>query len=169
MTRVSALAIISSCLFVLSCYRVEKETKFVKSKAKYVATETRDKIFPIYDSYKPDTKYNKRRFKEFFGFWPTSDVKNIYCHADQMGIDHDYSFAFTCNRKTIQKIETNLSLQNDSIPETHPSGLFHDFDWWHTTKIDTLKPSWRKGDHQKYYFLWYDSINCDAYYFEYDL
>jgi hypothetical protein len=85
-----------------------------------------------------------------------------------MGIDHDYSFAFTCNRETIQKIEKNLSLQNDSIPETYPSGLFHNFDWWNAAKINSLKPSWRKGNHEKYYFLWYDSINYDAYYFEFD-
>lgn len=160
---------IVASFFVVTCTRVKDEAKNIKNKATKTLSDAKDKFFPVYDSQTPDSQNNKNRFEEFFGFKPTKDVKNIYCHADEMGIDSDYSFAFMCDKETIRKIEDELNLDNDSLPELNPSGFFHDFDWWDKEKIDTLMPSWRKGDHEKYYLLWYDSINKEAYYFEYDL
>ena len=111
----------------------------------------------------------KRRFEEFFGFQPTKDVREIYCYADVLGIDHDYSFSFICSTTTVDKICKHLHLSNDSINQTDISGLFHEFEWWNTNKIKKLTPFWTEGDHQTYFYLWYDTLEHQAYYFEYDL
>ena len=165
---IKILFILASCLSA-SCTRVKDEATNLKNKATETLSRTKDKFFPAYDSQTPDTENNRKRFEEFFGFKPTKDVKSIYCYADEMGIDSDYSFAFKCDNETIRKIEDELDLGNDSLPKLNPSALFHDFEWWNKDKIDSLQPSWRKGDHEKYYLLWYDSLNREAYYFEYNL
>ena len=128
-----------------------------------------DKFFPKYDHNLPDSENNKQRFEDFFGFAPTSDVDSIFCFADEIGIDHDYSFSFNCNQTTIHKICNNLKLTNDSIFSTDFTSLFHDLKWWDKDKIKKLKPYWTVNEHQTHYFLWFDSTKAKAFYFEFDL
>ncbi|MEX6690887.1 hypothetical protein QTN47_25485 [Danxiaibacter flavus] len=160
-------------LTLLSCDRVKKESRSVADKVKHQVAEKKsdlnDKIIAHYDSYHPDTKFNKKRFSEFFMFDPTPDVKNIYCYADEMGIDHDYQFSFNCDTTTINKIVSNLNLKAGIVDDNNGSGLWHDFPWWDSSKIESLIPFSKKGEHETYWYLWYDRPTQKAYYFSFDM
>jgi hypothetical protein len=156
-----------------SCDRIKRKSKQVANNTKATLAEKKaefgDKLIAHYDSYKPDTKFNKRRFQEFFSFAPPADVKDIYCHADEMGIDHDYQFSFYCNSATVNKIVQNLQLTKADSSDNFSNGLWHSFPWWDSTRIVTLTPYLKKGDHETYWYLWYDQNNEKAYYFEFDM
>lgn len=128
-----------------------------------------DRIIARYDAYNPDTRFNKKRFHEHFGFAPTKDVSEIYCHADEMGIDHDYQFSFTCDTSTVTRIISNLRLTQASKPDDLGSGLWHSYPWWDSMTIAGLTPYFKKGEHQTYKYLWYDQVKGKAYYFEFDM
>ena len=157
----------------LSCQRIKNEGHQVVNKTKQTITEKKsdlgDKIIAHYDSYIPDTKFNKKRFSEFFMFYPSSDVKNIYCYADEMGIDHEYQFSFNCDTMTINKIISNLNLKKGTVDENNSSGLWHNFPWWDSSKIEKLKPFSKKGSNETYWYLWYDASKQKAYYFSFDM
>ncbi len=159
-------------LALISCHRIKKESHKVVDKAKQEIAEKKselsDKIIAHYDAYHPDTKFNKKRFSEFFMFNPTSDVKNIYCYADEMGIDHDYQFSFNCDTNTMNKIIFNLKLKQRII-DNNGNGFWHKFPWWDSSKIERLKPFSKKGEHQSYSYLWYDTAEQKAYYFSFDM
>ena len=156
-----------------SCDNVKKKAHQAADKTKAVIAEKKenlgDKLIARYDPYHPDTKFNKKRFAEFFLFTPTADVKNIYCHADEMGIDHDYQFSFNCDTKTINKIILQLNLNKAASSVNYGSNLWHNYPWWDSAKIVTLKPFFKKGDHENYSYLWYDPVKRKAYYFAFDL
>ncbi len=160
-------------LSLFSCDKVKRKGHQAVNKAKTTLAEKKadigDKIIARFDAYEPDTRFNKKRFYEFFSFYPTQDVKNIYCHADELGIDHDYQFAFNCDTATITKIISYLNLTKSEQPDNFSSGLWNDFPWWDSTKITTLKPYWTKGKHETYRYLWYDTSGQKAYYFTFDM
>ena len=83
-------------LILVSCDRIKRKSHNVVDNAKDKIREkkdaTLDKVLPTFDSYSPDTKSNKKRFEEFFGFPPTKDVTEIYCFDDQIGIDSKFIF-----------------------------------------------------------------------------
>ena len=63
---------ISTMIFILSlnsCDRIrEKGQQLVgetEQKVKDKSKDIVDKVVPHFDAYKPDTKYNKQRFKDF--------------------------------------------------------------------------------------------------------
>lgn len=87
--------------------------KRIKQKAKAIAKDSADIVFPVFDSYKADTKYNKKRFADFLEIEITSDVKNIYCYNDAIGIDASYQFAFNCSEQTAAKIIAQHHLIKD--------------------------------------------------------
>ena len=66
-----------------------------------------DKVIPSFDAYHPYTRNNKKRFYEFLKVKLTSDIINIYCFDDAVGIDADYMFSFNCNEKTDYHIMIN--------------------------------------------------------------
>ena len=107
---------------IYSCDRVKRKSQQAVDKAHAKITEKKadigDKLITRYDAYTPDTRFNKKRFQEFFGFAPTADVKELYCHADEMGIDHDYQFSFTCDTSTVTKIISKLALVKADQPDT---------------------------------------------------
>jgi len=160
-------------LVLFSCDRIKKESRKVVDKTEQKIAEKKsdlgDKIIAHYDPYHPDTKFNKKRFSEFFMFEPTPDVKNIYCYADEMGIDHDYQFSFNCDTTTINKIIANLRLNKGVIDDNNGSGFWHSFSWWDSSKIETITPFSRKGEHETYWYLWYDTSQRKAYYFSFDM
>jgi hypothetical protein len=160
-------------LTLFSCDRIKRESHKAIDKTKQTVTEKKsdlsDKIIAHYDPYHPDTKFNKKRFSELFMFDPTVDVKNIYCYADEMGIDHDYQFSFNCDTTTINKIVSNLNLKKGIIDDNNGSGLWHDFPWWDSSKIEALIPFSKKGEHETYWYLWYDTPKRKAYYFSFDM
>jgi hypothetical protein len=158
---------------IYSCDRVKRKSQQAVDKAHAKIAEKKadigDKLITRYDAYTPDTRFNKKRFQEFFGFAPTADVKELYCHADEMGIDHDYQFSFTCNTSTVTKIISKLALVKADQPDNFSSGLWHSFPWWDSTSISVSKPYFKKGDHETYWYLWYDHKKSKAYYFEFDM
>lgn len=155
------------------CDSIRRKTKQVADKAGNKVAEKKedlfDKLIPRFDAYTPDTKYNRKRFRQFFGIEPTPDVKDLYCHADEFGIDHSYQFSFSCDTSTITKINTRLNLTKAEQPETYSSGLWHNFSWWDSTTISNITPYYKKGEHETYYYLWFDEQKRKAYYFTFDL
>lgn len=167
------IILLLSLISILSCDRVKQKGRQVIDKARTELSEKKadlgDKIISHYDAYKPDTRFNKKRFQEFFGFVPTADVKELYCHADELSIDHSYQFSFICDTSTVTKIINGLKLAKADEPDNFGSGLWRSFPWWDSTSITTLKPYFRKGDHETYWYLWYDHTKGKAYYFEFDM
>lgn len=116
---------------VCSCNRVKQKSREVVENAKAKLADKKadveDKIVTHYDAFNPDTRFNKQRFQDLFGFTPTADVKELYCHADEMGIDHDYQFSFSCDTSTVSKIVSRLKLTMADKPDNFSSGLWHSF------------------------------------------
>ena len=87
-----------------------------------------------------------------------------------MGIDHDYQFSFNCDTATISRIVSKLKLTNkDVIDNNNGNGFWHNFPWWDSAKVETLKPFSKKGEHETYWYLWYDKPQQKAYYFSFDM
>lgn len=128
-----------------------------------------DDLIPTFDSYSPDTKFNKKRFEEFFGFAPTSDVKEIYCFGDQMGIDSKFQFSFRCDTATKNRIVKNLALIRTNRPDNSSSGLWKEFSWWDTGKITSINPYRYEVEHKYYRYLWFDDTTYRLHYIEYDM
>jgi hypothetical protein len=162
-----------SLLPFISCGRIKDEGNKVyedtKTSIKNKKDDVVDDLINTYDPYHPDTKYNRKRFTEFFLFSPTEDVKNLYCYADEMGIDHKYQFSFNCSLATINRIINNLKLEKGTTSENRGIGLWVKFPWWDAALIETLDPYYNKGEHKAYWYLWYDGANQKAYYFSFDM
>lgn len=160
-------------IFVLTVLTATISCDRIKSKAEKIVDDTKDeledKIIAHYNSDSADTKWNKKRFQEFFDFAPTADVKNIYCYADEMGIDHDYTFSFNCNTTTLNKIVSKLRLLRAEEPDNFSEGIQHSFFWWDKEKIKQLTPYYKKGEHEAYWYLWYDKAESKLYYFQFDM
>lgn len=78
-------------------------------------------------------------------------------------------FAFSCDTTTINKIVSKLSLRRGTLSDNYGSGLWHNFSWWDSAKIEKLKPYFKKGEHETYWYLWFDTSKQKAYYFEFDM
>ena len=158
---------------LLSCHRIrhkgDEALKWTRQALAEKKANARDKIIPHFDAFQPDTKFNKKRFEEFFHFYPSPDVKDLYCFGDMIGIDQDFQFAFNCDRATVNKIVSNLGLIKQSFPDESSSGLWHCFPWWDSARIVILAPYKMKGEHELYRYLWYDSSRGKAYYFDFDM
>lgn len=87
-----------------SCNWAKQKTVNQLRKSKHYIGAKIDKIFPSYDSDRPDTEHNKRRFQEHLQTNLTDDVKDIYCEADFMGIDYHVQITFTCDASTVDRI-----------------------------------------------------------------
>ena len=185
--------IILALTFVVSsfsCDRIKRKGHQALDKSKEVVKEKKDnmsdKIIAKFDASTPDTKFNKKRFLEFFGFHPTSDVKNLYCYSDQLGIDASYWFSFECNDSTAEKIVSKLKLQPDrryimmydstgkvidSILDTGnrlSAGLNSSpIDWWDTAFIKKSIP-YGKQNGNLHWYLWHDTRNKKVYFLTFD-
>ncbi len=173
MFRDNITLILCLCMLFASCETISNKGKEIAHKAeekvKQESDELTDKAFPEFDPHNADTKFNKLRFREFLKVELTSDIKNIYCFEDAMGIDADYQFSFNCNASTVEKILEKHHFSPDSTSKDFSTGIQHDFDWWDKDKIEKLKMySW--NEKERYYkFFWYDEKEEKAYYFEFDL
>lgn len=109
-----------------SCDGIKRKGNQVidKAKERIIAKKDAavDKAIPIFNSYTPDTKYNKKRFTEFFGFAPTSDVTDLYCYNDPIGIDSKFQFAFKCDSITRDRIVKHLNLAQAVGPDNFSTG-----------------------------------------------
>ena len=159
-------------LFSTGVYTLYFGIKKGKEKTTAIAKTVVEKIFPTFDSDKPDTEANKKNFQEFLKVDITPDIKNIYCFDDAIGQDADYMFSFDCNALTAKKIIERHELKKDSLPGNNPESMQHDFFWWDNKRINELKSySWNSDFERKniYKIFWFDEKNQKAYYFEYNL
>lgn len=146
---------------------------FGLQKGKEKTVQMAQKIFPPFDSDKPDTEANKKNFRHFLKVDITPDVKNIYCFDDAIGQDADYMFSFSCDSLTAQRIIERHELQKDSLVGNNPESMQNDFFWWDKKRISELESySWQSNNEKRknmYKLFWYDTKNEKAYYFEYDM
>ncbi len=163
------LLIFTFSIAFFSCDRLKKKGENVITKAKDGASKQLDKVFPTYDSYKPDTDHNKKRFKEHLQVELTSDVKNIYSYGDYLGINYKVLIAFTCNKKTINSIIDIKKMQETTSKDDDGLLFLDEFKWWNKDKIELLTP-YKIGKEGKYWqYLWYDRKTKQAFYEEYNL
>lgn len=124
--------------------------------------------FRSFDSDTPDTENNKIHFKNFLRVEVSEDIKDIYCHAAEMGIDKSYMFAFTCSPVTSLRIIEANNLVKDTL-DFDATSLQKDFTWWDKKSIAALdKYSYTNGK-QYYRYFWYDSLNRRAYFIDFDM
>src|SRR5687767_9814732 len=94
--RNTTLAVFLCAIF--SCQQVTTKGRETLDKSRQVMVEKKDniqdKFLNRFDAYSADTRFNKKRFQEFFGFPPPEDVRQLYCYADRLGIDAKYQFGF---------------------------------------------------------------------------
>jgi hypothetical protein len=161
------------CVSMISCDRIKGKGKAVARKTQDHLEAKRDaaidKLIPNFDSHNPDTKYNKKRFTDFFGMEPTNDVSNIYCYNDQIGIDSKFQFSFRCDTTTRSRIIEYLRLSPESKPNNSSRELWTTFKWWDSSRIETLVPYSYKIEDRYYRYLWYDESASTAYYLDYDM
>jgi hypothetical protein len=173
MKIIPLILVFGFCLALASCNKVSIKGKEIAKNAedqiRQESEELADKAFPKFDAYNADTKFNIMRFSEFLKVERTSDIKNIYCFEDAMGIDTDYQFSFHCNASTAKRILEKHNLNPDSTSMDFATEIQHDFDWWDKEKMEKLKMySW--NEKERYYkFFWYDEKEEKAYYFEFDV
>jgi hypothetical protein len=141
---------------LISCERIKRKSD-----------DLSDKVVAEFDPIHPDTRFNKKRFTEFFGFSPTQDVTNLYCYSDELGIDASYYFSFKCNETTLQKITEDLKLTND-LTSVGLGGFDLNYDWWDNDKIEAIRPLTRQ-DGSLYWYLWYDKENGQVYFLTFDI
>uniref|UniRef100_UPI0023F1087C hypothetical protein n=1 Tax=Flavobacterium filum TaxID=370974 RepID=UPI0023F1087C len=158
-------------LTIFSCNRIKNKGQEISDKTdeKVKAKNLFEKVFPHFDAYKPDTKFNKERFKDFIKVDITPDIKNIYCFDDAIGIDADYMFSFNCDTTTARKIIEKHQLKLDKETTDYGFGLQHDFDWWDKKKIEKLELYSWQGENQYFKYFWYDKTEEKAYYFDFDM
>jgi hypothetical protein len=173
MTRLLPILSLLFLLVSLSCGRVKERSSQAISLAKVKLKSKKDalvdKVFTPFDGFTPDTKANKKRFQEFFGFEPGADVKNLYCFDDAIGIDAGYYFAFNCQDSTRHKIIEYLALRPDTTNMGFGGGLFSQpTRWWDTAAIAKLRPYARVKD-DLYRYLWYDASTGKAYFFTFNI
>jgi len=156
-----------------ACGRIKKEGEAIavktEQKIKDKAKDAIDKVVPAFDAYKPDTKANKKRFKDFLGIEPTTDVRNILCVDDVMGIDATYKFTFKCEDTTISKIIACLQLTKTTNDNVTGISFGPKVDWWDEIELSTLTPYWKKGEHETYWYLWYDKAGKQAWFLTFDM
>ena len=160
-------------LTIFSCDRIKNKghelADKTEEKVKDKSEEIIDKVVPHFDAYKPDTKFNIERFKDFLKVNLSPDIKNIYCFDDAIGIDADYQFSFNCDTAPVRQIIEINHLKLDKITTDYAFGLQNDFAWWDKKKIEKLDLfSWH-GDNQYFKFFWYDKTEQKAYYFDFDM
>ena len=154
---------------LISCNRVKNKVENINKKAKEKTLKVIEKIHPSFDHDKADTENNKKRFKDFIKVETSQDIKNIFCFADEIGIDSDYMFAFNCNETTSAKIIELHHLTIDTINLDNGFAMQHNFEWWNKDRIKKLqKYSWSNGK-QYFKYYWYDTENKKAYFFDFDV
>jgi hypothetical protein len=115
-----------------------------------------------------DTPENKRGFERHFGLAPSPDVIELYYYADELGIDTTYQLGFRANRSTIDRIVSDLDLEQ--MDKEFEDLIAREFPWWKKTDLKNLRPYWkRSADGQLFKYLWYDEKKQQAWYLEYSV
>lgn len=173
--RTTLLAIHFLLFAISSCDRLERKGMELTDRAKSVATQKAqdlgDKVIARFDAEEPDSRFNKKRFEEMFGFAPTKDVRAIYGRSDNMGIDHTYFLAFQCQDSTIRRISTSIGLSPDTTWNKLmgvPAFAETNDPWWDSTFTRQHAPLSKELE-QNHSYLWYDPNRGKAYFVTYDM
>ncbi len=159
-------------LFLSSCDKIV-------NKGKNIVKKTKDKIihktenvvnntFPQFDSYTPDTEFNKERFSEYLEVEISHDISNIYSYRDFLGIDYLVQISFNCDSTTIHRI---IDFKNMKMSDNHDSGLYHSLElsWWDKSAIAKIKPYVIGEEYKFWKYLWFDEETQTAYYQEFSM
>jgi hypothetical protein len=119
-----------------------------------------DKVISKFDPVNPGTRFNKKRFKEFFGFEPTTDVREDWDRCLLL-------LSFKCNKQTRERIRSDLKLTHDSIGKS-VNGFNIDYPWWDKERIETINPLSRQDD-ELFWYLWYDKENGRVFFLTFDV
>ena len=168
------MTLLSFFILMVACNRAKNKGRELLDAGKGKITEKKDavldKVWPQFDATVPDTKNNKKRFKDFMHFEPGPDVKNLYCEDNRIGINSSFYFVFECDDSTVSKIRHELKMTKDA--EEHLPGWFGlgacPMPWWDSATIVRIKPD-RAVDHKVYWYLWYDQKKKTAYLETYDM
>lgn len=128
-----------------------------------------DGVFPRYDAYKADTKWNRKRFREHLKIDLTEDVTDIYAFGDFLGIDYKVLIAFNCESSTFKRIVQINGLALSNREDDRGLHFMDEFPWWNKEQIAKLKPFKAGAEHAFWKYLWYDTASKQAYYEEYSL
>ncbi len=167
------LTIFITFLFFLfcsvSCTETKQKISSVNDRILGLAFYFIDRLLPSYDSDRPDTENNKKRFESHLETDFNPSVKNIYSYADFLGIDYSVHIAFEADSQTINQIIQNKDMK--IVSEEKGGGLYNglDFPWWHRYELEKMVPYQygNLGDYME--FLWYDRNNGKAYYQEFSM
>ena len=163
-----------------SCDRLKRKGQKAVDKTKEKVAETNqninakknqlvDKVFPIYDSGKPNTENNKKRFKEHLQVDLTSDIKNIYAFGDFLGADYKVLISFGCDTATLNKIVTAKAMTISTVDNDDGLLFLDEFIWWDKKAIDKINPFKIGKEYESWQYLWYDKESKTAYYEEFSL
>ncbi|MCP4538466.1 MAG: hypothetical protein GY832_15125 [Chloroflexi bacterium] len=122
-----------------------------------------------YDWDTPDTPANQKGFENHFGFAVPESVSDLYYFADGMGFDPLYMLGFKTDQDTIDKIVSELKLEQGD-PGFGTEYLTQDVPWWDDEDIENLTPYWKTNQDETYFWLfWYNPTSQRAYYLEFGL
>jgi len=169
------IPIIGTFFLLVSCGGIRQKGHEVitmaKTRVEAKKTGLLEKIQPDFNAYTPDTKANKKRFREFFGFTPGPDVSSLYCLNDDMFLAATYYFAFRCQDSTSKKIIDTKHLRQITDLRYFGGGMFlAPLPWWDTTTLQTIKPFAKVVDSENvHWYFWYDRATARAFFFTYTM
>ena len=114
------------------------------------------------DSRTPDTRWNKKAFRNMTGLVPDSGIKGIYAHEELFPpVDPIFCMAFTATPEAVARI-----VEKRKMKKTDPSEWHEDFSvpssikWWNAEErkisdyyVAEVK---RNGTTEIMYYLWHD-------------
>ena len=115
-----------------------------------------------YDSNVPDTKGNKKAFRNVTGIVPDSGIKGIYAHAEEfIGFDPLYCMAFTATPEAVVRIVDKRKMKKAIPSECHDNFYVPpSIKWWNAEErkisdyyVAEVK---RNGTTEIMYYLWHD-------------
>ena len=166
--KIQTILVLSSLIFAFSCNKIKNKSHEIasksKQKVKQKSSELLDDVFPQFDSDIADSENNKSLFSEFIKIAISSDVKNIYCYNDEIGVDVKYQFAFHCNEETSKEIIDQHQLRLDTASTHFSTQIQTNFPWWDREKIVKLALFSHNNQDQYFEYYWYDTKEQKAYF-----
>ena len=114
------------------------------------------------DSRKPDTRWNKKAFRNMTGLVPDSGIKGIYAHEELFPpVDPTFCMAFTATPEAVARIVEKRKMKKTDPSEWHENfSVPSSIKWWNAEErkisdyyVAEVK---RDGVTDVMYFLWHD-------------
>ena len=116
-----------------------------------------------YDLDRPDTKANRKVFKNITGLAADSSVKGVFAYADEFpGIDPLYCVVFTTTPETVAKIVEKRRMQktDPSAGSLICASIPKSIEWWKAEEREIsdcyVAEVKRNGVTDIKYYLWHD-------------